>query len=109
MKYHEPVQASVRVRLVRSRWSLSQQWLVPGKKRLGNIDCAPKIVSCAIVEDNSVAESHGVTLLEGRWCFGKTPMQTFLDALPLAKEKLMAACGKPLAMKALALLLYGMG
>ncbi len=26
---------------------------------------------------------------QGRWCFGKTPMQTFLDALPLAKEKLM--------------------
>jgi hypothetical protein len=26
-----------------------------------------------------------------RWCFGKTPMQTYLDALPLAKEKLMAA------------------
>jgi Integrase core domain len=28
---------------------------------------------------------------QGRWGFGKTPMQTFLDALPLAKEKLMAA------------------
>jgi transposase InsO family protein len=28
---------------------------------------------------------------QGRWCFGKTPMQTFLDARPLAKEKLMAA------------------
>ncbi len=28
---------------------------------------------------------------QGRWCFGKTPTQTFLDALPLAKEKLMAA------------------
>src|SRR5690349_23896152 len=28
---------------------------------------------------------------QGRWCFGKTPMQTFLDALPLSKEKLMAA------------------
>jgi hypothetical protein len=28
---------------------------------------------------------------QGRWCFGKTPMQTFLDALPLAMEKLMAA------------------
>jgi hypothetical protein len=26
---------------------------------------------------------------QGRWCFGKTPMQTFLDALPLAKEKLL--------------------
>ena len=28
---------------------------------------------------------------QGRWCFGKTPMQTFLEAIPLAKEKLMAA------------------
>jgi hypothetical protein len=28
---------------------------------------------------------------QGRWCFGKTPMQTFLDALHMAKEKLMAA------------------
>src|SRR5437870_4301626 len=28
---------------------------------------------------------------QGRWCFGKTPMQTFLDALPLAMEKIMAA------------------
>ena len=27
---------------------------------------------------------------QGRGCFGKTRMQTFLDALPLAKEKLMA-------------------
>jgi hypothetical protein len=23
---------------------------------------------------------------QGKWCFGKTPLQTFLDALPLAKE-----------------------
>jgi transposase InsO family protein len=28
---------------------------------------------------------------QGRWCFGKTPMQTFLDAIPLAREKLIAA------------------
>jgi transposase InsO family protein len=28
---------------------------------------------------------------QGRWCFGKTPMQTFLDALPLAREKMIAA------------------
>jgi len=28
---------------------------------------------------------------QGRWCFGKTPMQTFLDAVPLAREKLIAA------------------
>ena len=24
---------------------------------------------------------------QGRWCYGKTPMQTFIDTLPIAKEK----------------------
>jgi Integrase core domain len=28
---------------------------------------------------------------QGRWCFANTPMQTFLDATPLAKEKMIAA------------------
>jgi transposase InsO family protein len=28
---------------------------------------------------------------QGRWCYGKTPMQTFIDTLPIAKEKLMQA------------------
>jgi transposase InsO family protein len=28
---------------------------------------------------------------QGRWCFGKTPMQTFLDAKPIAREKMLAA------------------
>lgn len=28
---------------------------------------------------------------QGRWCFGKTPYQTFIDSLPLAKEKLLVA------------------
>lgn len=28
---------------------------------------------------------------QGRWCYGKTPMQTFIDSLPLAKEKMLAA------------------
>jgi len=27
----------------------------------------------------------------GRRCYGKTPMQTFIDTLPIAKEKLMRA------------------
>lgn len=26
---------------------------------------------------------------QGRWCYGKTPMQTFLDSLELAREKLL--------------------
>ena len=28
---------------------------------------------------------------QGRWCFGKTPMQTFLDAMPMTREKMIAA------------------
>jgi transposase InsO family protein len=28
---------------------------------------------------------------QGRWCFGKTPLKTFLDSLSLAKEKILAA------------------
>ena len=28
---------------------------------------------------------------QGRWCYGKTPMQTFVDSVPLAKEKILAA------------------
>jgi hypothetical protein len=25
----------------------------------------------------------------GKYCFGKTPMQTFLDSIPLAKDKIL--------------------
>jgi Integrase core domain len=28
---------------------------------------------------------------QGRWCYGKTPMQTFLDTRPIAKEKSIRA------------------
>jgi transposase InsO family protein len=28
---------------------------------------------------------------QGRWCYGKTPVQTFVDTVPLAKEKMLAA------------------
>ena len=28
---------------------------------------------------------------QGRWGYGKTPMQTFVDTIPLAKEKWLAA------------------
>jgi transposase InsO family protein len=28
---------------------------------------------------------------QGRWCFGKTPMQTFLDTMPMTKEKMIEA------------------
>ena len=28
---------------------------------------------------------------QGRWCYGRTPRQTFIETIPLAKEKLLAA------------------
>jgi transposase InsO family protein len=28
---------------------------------------------------------------QGCWCYGKTPIQTFIDSVPLAKEKILAA------------------
>jgi hypothetical protein len=28
---------------------------------------------------------------QGRWCYGKTPMQTFIYSIFLAKEKILAA------------------
>lgn len=28
---------------------------------------------------------------QGRWCYGRTPMQTFRDTIPLAQEKVVAA------------------
>jgi transposase InsO family protein len=41
--------------------------------------------------DEWMAEYNDIRTHQGRWCYGKTPMHTFRDALPLAKEKLIAA------------------
>ena len=38
----------------------------------------------AWMEEYNRARPH-----QGRWCYGKTPMQTFLDTLPVAREKLI--------------------
>jgi transposase InsO family protein len=40
----------------------------------------------AWMRDYNTVRTH-----QGRWCYGKTPMQTFVDTLPLAKEKLLQA------------------
>ena len=36
-----------------------------------------------------LAEYNEQRTHQGRWCYGKTPMQTFLDSLPVAKEKMI--------------------
>ncbi len=41
--------------------------------------------------DQWVREYNTQRTHQGRWCYGKTPMQTFIDTLPVAKEKLLQA------------------
>jgi transposase InsO family protein len=41
--------------------------------------------------DQWLKEYHEERPHQGRWCDGRTPIQTFLDTIPLAKEKLLAA------------------
>jgi len=38
-----------------------------------------------------VREYNETRVHQGRWCYGRTPMQPFLETVPLAKEKLLAA------------------
>jgi transposase InsO family protein len=41
--------------------------------------------------DAWMREYNTVRTHQGRWCYGKTPMRTFIDTLPVAKEKLLQA------------------
>jgi transposase InsO family protein len=41
--------------------------------------------------DNWLTEYNEARSHQGRWCYGKTPMQTFLISLPLAREKVLQA------------------
>lgn len=40
----------------------------------------------AWLEDYNTQRTH-----QGRWCYGKTPMQTFLDSVHVAREKVLSA------------------
>ena len=53
---------------------------VPGKKD----ELQPDLD--AWIKEYNEARPH-----QGRWCFGNTPMQTFLDAMPMTREKMIAA------------------
>jgi len=39
--------------------------------------------------DAWLREYNAGRLHQGRWCYGKTPMQTFLDTVPVVGEKLL--------------------
>jgi hypothetical protein len=38
-----------------------------------------------------IREYNTIRTHQGRWCYDKTPMQTFVDTLPVAKQKLLQA------------------
>jgi transposase InsO family protein len=40
--------------------------------------------------DTWIKEYNEVRSHQGRWCYGKTPMETFLNSIDLAKEKLLS-------------------
>lgn len=41
--------------------------------------------------DAWMREYNEIRTHQGRWCFGRTPMQTFLDTAPMAREKIIQA------------------
>ena len=40
--------------------------------------------------DGWLTEYNEIRPHRGRWCYGQSPLQTFLDSLPLAREKMLA-------------------
>ena len=47
--------------------------------------------------DQWLRQYNEVRTHQGRWCYGKTPMQTFLDSLPMAREKFLDQQNQPVA------------
>ena len=45
--------------------------------------------------DEWLRQYNEVRTHQGRWCYGKTPMQTFLDSVPMAREKLISQHSQP--------------
>ena len=43
-----------------------------------------------LITHAEVEETHERRPHQERWCYGKTPMQTFVDSGPLAKERILA-------------------
>ena len=45
---------------------------------------------CRATLDDWLREYNAVRPHQGRWCYGKTPMQTFVDSVALAREKILS-------------------
>lgn len=64
---------------------LNEFYRVAFRKRLYRTVAELQCDLDAFVDEYNTERPH-----QGRWCYGKTPMQTFVDAVPLAKEKVIA-------------------
>jgi Integrase core domain len=51
----------------------------------------PSITALQSDLDEWIAANNELRPHQGRWCYGKTPMQTLLDASALSREKLLPA------------------
>ncbi len=61
---------------------LDEFYRVAFRKKL--YESAEMLQACLFYSSDTSNEKH---THQGRWCFGKTPMQTFLDSADLAREK----------------------
>ena len=65
---------------------LTEFYQVAMRKKIYHSMAELQIDLDAWIRDYNTIRTH-----QGRWCYGKTPMQTFVDTLPVAKEKLLQA------------------
>ena len=65
---------------------LTEFYQVAMRKKIYHSMAELQIDLDAWIRDYNTIRTH-----QGRWCHGKTPMQTFVDTLPVAKEKLLQA------------------
>jgi hypothetical protein len=60
---------------------------VPGELVVAGCDAAEVLEAAEGSLDAWMAEYNELRTHQGRWCFGKTPKQTFLDSAHIAREK----------------------
>ncbi len=56
------------------------------RNALSTLEQVDQFTAACLAEAYNEERTH-----QGRWCFGKTPMRTFIDSLSLAKEKSLQA------------------
>ena len=66
------------VNIIGIKWSTSSEWVVRMRRIIQQADLD------AWIQYYNEERPHS-----GRYCYGKTPMETFLESLTLAKQKLL--------------------